>query len=139
NQANTVSVGSAGNERRITNVAAGTASTDAVNVGQLNAGLASTLSSANDYTDAQVKGVRHDIGRKAFSGIAAAVAMGSASMPSAPGKTMLSVHGALFENYTGAGIAVSHRLDTDTPFAIDAGYSHAGSEDIGRVGFDVEF
>ncbi|MFT4432749.1 ESPR-type extended signal peptide-containing protein [Caballeronia sp. 15715] len=34
---NTVSVGAAGSERQVTNVAAGTASTDAVNVGQLNA------------------------------------------------------------------------------------------------------
>nr|WP_242684344.1 YadA family autotransporter adhesin [Paraburkholderia hospita] len=36
-RANSVSVGSAGNERQITNVAAGTAGTDAVNVDQLNA------------------------------------------------------------------------------------------------------
>ena len=36
-RANTVSVGSAGNERQITNVAAGTADTDAVNVAQLKA------------------------------------------------------------------------------------------------------
>jgi len=36
NRANTVSVGSAGNERQITNVAAGTQDTDAVNVAQLN-------------------------------------------------------------------------------------------------------
>ena len=35
-RANTVSVGSKGNERQITNVAAGTEDTDAVNVGQLN-------------------------------------------------------------------------------------------------------
>jgi autotransporter adhesin len=34
---NSVSVGAAGSERQVTNVAAGTASTDAVNVGQLNA------------------------------------------------------------------------------------------------------
>lgn len=40
NAANTVSVGNAGAERRITNVAAGTAVTDAVNVGQLNAAIA---------------------------------------------------------------------------------------------------
>jgi len=55
-------VGSAGHERRITNVAAGVANTDAVNVGQLNAGLASTLTSANDYTDQQVKSLNHDLG-----------------------------------------------------------------------------
>lgn len=36
-QANTVSVGASGNERRITNVAGGTQATDAVNVGQLQA------------------------------------------------------------------------------------------------------
>jgi autotransporter adhesin len=34
---NTVSVGAAGSERQVTNVAAGTATTDAVNLGQLNA------------------------------------------------------------------------------------------------------
>jgi len=51
-QANTVSVGSAGNERRVTNVAAGVAATDAANVGQMQAGDAATLASANDYTDA---------------------------------------------------------------------------------------
>ena len=38
-RANTVSVGSAGNERQITNVAAGTERTDAVNVGQLQDAL----------------------------------------------------------------------------------------------------
>jgi autotransporter adhesin len=50
-QANTVSVGSVGNERRVTNVAAGTAATDAANVGQVQAGDAATLASANTYTD----------------------------------------------------------------------------------------
>jgi trimeric autotransporter adhesin len=37
NRANSVSVGAVGSERQVTNVAAGTAATDAVNVGQLNA------------------------------------------------------------------------------------------------------
>jgi autotransporter adhesin len=41
---NTVSVGAAGSERQVTNVAAGTASTDAVNVGQLNAVSSSVTS-----------------------------------------------------------------------------------------------
>jgi hypothetical protein len=51
NQANTVSVGSVGNERRVTNVAAGTAASDAANVGQVQAGDARTLASANAHTD----------------------------------------------------------------------------------------
>jgi hypothetical protein len=50
-QANTVSVGSVGNERRVTNVAAGTGATDAANVGQMQAGDTATLTSARSYTD----------------------------------------------------------------------------------------
>jgi autotransporter adhesin len=52
-RANTVSVGSEGNERQVTNVAAGSAATDAVNKGQLDRGVAT----ANSYTDGQVKAV----------------------------------------------------------------------------------
>lgn len=48
---NTVSVGAAGAERKVTNVAAGTNDTDAVNVSQLNDTAATTLASANTYTD----------------------------------------------------------------------------------------
>ncbi|MFM0556253.1 YadA-like family protein, partial [Paraburkholderia sediminicola] len=50
-RANTVSVGSAGNERQITNVAAGTADTDAVNVAQLKA---SGIINPNGTTNAAV-------------------------------------------------------------------------------------
>src|SRR5690606_1812384 len=53
-EADTVSVGSAGNERRLVNVADGSAATDAVNLGQLEAGDASTLASAQAYVDAQI-------------------------------------------------------------------------------------
>jgi len=52
-RANTVSVGSAGSERQITNVAAGTQATDAVNKGQLDSGIAS----ANSYTDGKFAGL----------------------------------------------------------------------------------
>jgi autotransporter adhesin len=48
-RANTVSVGGAGNERQITNVAAGTATTDAVNVGQLNSAIDSTTKGTVRY------------------------------------------------------------------------------------------
>ncbi|QOW19383.1 YadA-like family protein [Lysobacter ciconiae] len=50
-EANTVSVGSAGNQRRVTNVAAGTQASDAVNVGQMQAGNAATLDASRSYTD----------------------------------------------------------------------------------------
>ena len=49
-QADTVSMGSADHQRRIVNVAAGTAATDAVNLSQLQ----SALDTANAYTDSAV-------------------------------------------------------------------------------------
>jgi autotransporter adhesin len=48
-RADTVSVGSAGNERQITNVAAGTADTDAVNVGQMNSAISTTTKGTVRY------------------------------------------------------------------------------------------
>ena len=53
-RANTVSVGAAGNQRRIVNVAAGTGANDAVNLAQMQAGDAATLSSANAFTTNQL-------------------------------------------------------------------------------------
>ncbi|TWI03406.1 trimeric autotransporter adhesin [Luteimonas cucumeris] len=48
---NTVSVGAAGSERQVANVAAGTADTDAVNVSQMRQQASNTLTAANSYTD----------------------------------------------------------------------------------------
>ncbi|MDQ1062769.1 hypothetical protein B8X02_11230 [Stenotrophomonas rhizophila] len=53
NEANTVSIGAAGAERKLTNMAAGVADTDGVNVSQLKESAATTLASANAYTDEQ--------------------------------------------------------------------------------------
>ncbi|WP_337993379.1 YadA family autotransporter adhesin [Burkholderia thailandensis] len=75
NEANTVSVGSVGNERRITNVAAGVAPTDAVNVGQLNQAVGGMQNQIND------------LAKNAYSGIAAATAL--AMIPGVdPGKAL---------------------------------------------------
>jgi autotransporter adhesin len=52
-RANTVSVGSAGHERQVANVADGTQDTDAANVRQVEAGDARTLSQSKAYTDAR--------------------------------------------------------------------------------------
>lgn len=50
----TVSVGSAGNERQVTNVADGTEATDAVNVRQMRETATDTLTEANAYTDRRI-------------------------------------------------------------------------------------
>ncbi|WP_272932329.1 YadA-like family protein [Pseudomonas aeruginosa] len=60
-RANTVSVGAAGGERQITNVRAGTAGTDAVNLSQMQAADLQTLNSANHYTDSREVAIRQDM------------------------------------------------------------------------------
>ncbi len=47
--------------RQVTGIAAGSAATDAVNVAQLDAGVAQAVSQANDYTDSQVGAVNDRI------------------------------------------------------------------------------
>jgi autotransporter adhesin len=117
--ANTVSVGSAGNERKIVNVADGTisaTSTDAINGSQLFAaqssftggggstggitprqlknGLAGTLSQANNYTDAQIGNVKNSINalaRSANGGTAAALALSGIPQAFTEGKAMIGM------------------------------------------------
>lgn len=59
-QDNTVSVGSVGGERRIVNVAAGTATTDAVNFGQLNATntAVTAIQAVNTTQDGQITAIQ---------------------------------------------------------------------------------
>jgi autotransporter adhesin len=92
NQPNTVSVGAPGAERRITNVAPGINGTDAVNVNQLNA----MESSLKNY---------------AARGVAAALAIPSISMPSAPGKKIFSMEGATYDGSSAVGAAFAYRFN----------------------------
>ncbi len=155
--ANTFSVGSPGNLRRITNIAPGTGPNDAVNLVQYNTGLTTTLNSAKDYTDksavqtlsaansytdqqiANLQPGTSNLQRKSFSGIAAVAALDDPGMPSAIGKTRVALQGSLFENYTGVGLSFSHRLDSEVPLSVNGGFAHAANENLGRVGFSVEF
>jgi len=133
--ANTVSFGTAGNERRLTNVAAGINPTDAVNVGQ--------LSSFNSNFQSQISSLQGQVGTnliEARRGIAAAVATASAPMPSAPGKTSWQVRGSTFQSQAGFGFGFAHRLHTSTPLTIVGGYGNGGgTQHTAYVGFGGEF
>ncbi|MCE4544474.1 MULTISPECIES: YadA family autotransporter adhesin [unclassified Caballeronia] len=130
-RANTVSVGAAGAERQITNVAAGTQATDAVNVGQLN--LASAQ--AQSYTDARISGVQsqiNDVAGKAWGGIAAAMAVAGLPQPTAPGKTMVAVAGAHFSGATGAAVGVSY-VTENARWVIKASGNTSSNGNVGVV------
>ena len=142
NQAGTVSVGAVGSERRVVNLAAGTAATDAVNMSQLSV-LGASLGNA-------LAGLQSDTGllfdlrsrdRNDFKrGIAAATAMGQASFPSAPGKTSYVLNGATFRGEAAVGGSLMHRFDTDTPIAVGVGFSFAGKKNNAfRAGVAGEF
>jgi autotransporter adhesin len=101
---NSVSVGAVGNERQITNVAAGTADTDAVNVSQLH----QTQSTANSYTDQQIGNVRKD----AYGGTASAMAMAALPQATLPGKGMAAIAGGTYGGQSAMALGLSAMSDS---------------------------
>jgi autotransporter adhesin len=135
NVANTVSVGAPGGERRITNVAPGISQTDAVNVGQLSS-VAAGFQSQIGGLQSQI--IQNNV--EARRGIAATAALSPGIMPSAPGRTTVSVNGGFYHGETGVGIGVSHRLNLSTPVMLYGSYANAGGDGhVGRIGGAFEF
>lgn len=78
--------------------------------------------------------------RESRQGIAASMAMTSASMPSAPGRTSWTVNSATFRGEWAGGVAIAHRLDAPLPIAVTAGFSYSEANRQGaRVGLAGEF
>ncbi|MEH6417484.1 YadA family autotransporter adhesin [Pseudomonas sp. CGJS7] len=94
----------------IHNVRAGVAPTDAVNVKQLNDGMAKTLTQANDYTDKRIGDVRSDlnnVNRDARGGTAAAMAMAGLPQAYLPGRSMAAIAGSSYQGESGLAVGVS--------------------------------
>ncbi|MBO9652345.1 MAG: YadA-like family protein, partial [Variovorax sp.] len=103
---NVVSVGSAGNERAIANVADGVTATDAVNKRQLD----SVAESSKAYTDASVQQVQKDIARvRRDANAAAAAAMAVATLPQSilPGRGMVSASVSTIAGESAMAIGIS--------------------------------
>jgi trimeric autotransporter adhesin len=61
-------------------------------------------------------------------------------MPSAPGKTTMSLNTGFFDGETGVGFGVAHRLNWSLPTMVYGSYANAGGNGhTGRVGIGVEF
>ncbi|MDY0957010.1 YadA-like family protein, partial [Stenotrophomonas rhizophila] len=134
-RADSVSVGSEGNERQITNVKAGTARTDAVNVGQLQDAMAG----ANQYTDDRfdvMKDMLDQNSRQANRGIAASAALVN-NMPYAPGKVVLNAGVAGYRGESAMGISASRWSDNGR-VNINVGVSQA-RKDQPIIRFGVGF
>ncbi|HEY1606842.1 MAG TPA: hypothetical protein VGF77_14720 [Allosphingosinicella sp.] len=112
------------------NIAANTASIAALQNGQ------AALSGRLDNLFAQTNIDRRD----ARQGIAAAVALSPAPMPSAPGRTSYTLNGSTFRGQYAVGASIMHRFDGERPFALTAGFSFAGNRNnAARIGVAGEF
>ncbi|CAB3743588.1 hypothetical protein LMG24238_07102 [Paraburkholderia sediminicola] len=135
-RANTVSMGSAGSERQIANVAAGTATTDAVNVGQLNDSIGAAVGnlpagkSAKDYTDQRVNSVQdsvNQVAKNSYSGIAAATAL--TMIPDVDqGKAIaVGIGGGTYKGAQAVALGVSARISQNLKMKAGAGTSSGGT------------
>ncbi|HWU75964.1 MAG TPA: YadA-like family protein, partial [Rhodanobacter sp.] len=105
-----VTLNSGGSPAAIHNVEAGTAATDAVNVGQLNDGLNKTMNWSKSYTDERFQTLNSNlntIGNRANAGIAAAIAMASLPQAYQPDQSAASVALGNFHGETGIAVGVS--------------------------------
>jgi autotransporter adhesin len=135
-RASSVSVGAFGSERQITNVAAGTSSTDAVNLDQLSKSASSTLSQANSYTDQRFSNTDQqirDLDRSTRKGIASASALNVVT-PYLPGRTTLNAGIAAYRGQAAMGIGVSRWNDKGNINFNGGVSSSGGNSTIVRAG-----
>jgi autotransporter adhesin len=137
---NSVTLNPGGAAATLHNVAAGVAPTDAVNLQQLNDGLADTLASANAYTDTRLAGVEFDLSqvrRDANAGTAGALA--AAGLPQAfePGRGMLAFGAGTYQGQSAFALGLSRVMD-DGKTVIKAGATYDTQKRVGAnagVGF----
>lgn len=123
---NSVSVGSAGAERQITNVADGVAPTDAVNVRQLQGGMAAAVETANAYTDRKMSQMNADIyslRREARAGTASAMALSAIPQPIKPGQNVVGFGMSGWQGEGALALGMS-RASNDGRFMIRAGATY---------------
>jgi hypothetical protein len=72
-------------------------------------------------------------------GIAAALAMTNASMPSAPGRTSWTMNATEYRGDQALGGALAHRFNTSIPLAVHVGFAISGSTRTVSAGLQGEF
>ncbi|KWH01832.1 adhesin [Burkholderia territorii] len=132
---NSFSVGAKGSERQVTNVAAGTAPTDAVNVQQLNDNLGAASAQAKGYTDqriGQVYNAFNDLKKDMYGGVASAMAVAGLPQPTGAGRSMVS---AATSNYHGQqGFAAGYSYVTENNrWVVKASVTGNARSDFGAV------
>lgn len=122
---NTVSVGSKGNQRTISNVAPGVLNSDAATVGQLKAGLNNIHEKLGEYK------------KDSHAGTASAMAIGNLPQSTIPGKGMVSLGGGFYDGESAMAIGLS-KMSDDGKWVVKGSASYDSQENAGAavsVGF----
>lgn len=125
-QSNVVSVGSAGQTRRITNVSNGVNTSDAVNLGQLNNSMSQVLSTAEAYTNMRFSQVSYDIAtvRKDANGsTASAMALSGIPQSYERGRGMVGMGVSTWQGESAIAIGASKATD-DGQFVFKVGATY---------------
>src|SRR6185436_2496100 len=105
----------------------------AVNMSQLNSVMVDIGGLQGDVAALQgdvttLFDLRSDDRRDMKQGVASAMAMAQAPMPSNPGGIGYAVNGATFRGEYAVGGSINYRLNTDNPTALSIGFSYAGNK-----------
>lgn len=141
-RADSFSVGSASAARQITNVAAGTSATDAVNLGQLQSGMGQTLAAANDYTDARLSQIDFDLAktrRDAAGGTASALAIAGIPQPLDAGTGMLGFGVSTWQGERAIAVGFSKASDNGRVMVRVAASLNTRSEGGANAGVGFAF
>ena len=134
-RANSVSVGSAQQTRQITNVAAGTSGTDAVNLNQLNASVSGIQNQITSSVAALQHQVRQDIDKMGASALAAS----QIAMPTAPGKTTIGVGVGTSGGQEAVALGIAHMPEFAKGVTFRVTVAAASSTVSGGAGVSVQF
>ncbi|UTJ49482.1 YadA-like family protein [Atlantibacter subterranea] len=135
---NSVSMGSAGHERQVTNVAAGTADTDAANVGQLKQGVNNSYQYTNKKFN-DLKNMVDDQKDKLSAGIAGAMATAGLPQPYQPGASMVGLAGGTYQGESAIALGVSTISDNGKWVTKIAGTTNSQGDVGAAVGVGYQF
>jgi autotransporter adhesin len=124
------------------NVAAGTSPTDAVNVAQLNTGINSAVTQAQNYTDMRLQSITYDLRKvRRDSNAGTAGALAAAALPQAyeAGKGMLALAGGTYQGQSAFAMGFSKAMnDGHTVVKLSGTYDTQGRVG-GAAGMGYQF
>jgi trimeric autotransporter adhesin len=131
---NTISFGTIGAERQLTNVAPGTAATDAANLGQVRTLVEKSAGDSKAYTDDRVNALNAKL-QKQIAGVGAMAMAASALVPNAraEGPTSISAAVGTYSGETAVAAGVNYYVSNNVLINAKVSVSTSGSAKAGAA------